>query len=87
MYLFLAVAPFVSYSGKCKRRQEETAPTSPGSSHVWSLATGNGFLYEAGSCAERNISNADSLQRGAEGSVSNVAVLWQGTARFHTGSV
>lgn len=87
MYSFLAVAPFVSYSRKCKRRQEETATASPGSSHVWSLATRNGFLYEAGSCAKRNISNADSLQREAERSVSNLFLRWQGTARFHSVSV
>lgn len=51
----------------------------PSSSYVWSLATENGLLFEAGSCAKRNISNADSLQRVAEQSVP--IYFWFGRER------
>lgn len=38
------------------------------------------FYTGAGSCAQRNISNAGSLQREAERSVSNLFLVWQRTA-------
>lgn len=50
-------------------------------SDVWSLATENGLIlfYEASSCVNRNISNADSLQRVAEKSVP--IYFWFGSER------
>lgn len=53
------------------RKRPLRCPAAAGSSLVWPLATQNGFLYEAGSCAKGSISGADSLQREAERSVSN----------------
>lgn len=95
MYSFLLVAPFVTCSQKMlkegrKRPLQLLPPTTsrpfPGSSHVWSLAVRNGFFCEAGSCARRNISNADSLQREAERSVSNFASALAGKGCASTGS-